>query len=152
MLAVALQAAEPTTEPEIPSIPDDLAHSLGRDGVQALWNHHHRDDHCEQQLLAESADWWKYLPSLVAHTLIDSAWAYQEGKADGVSEVSESMREDEDKQVQISVLLQEKNALLEARVAQLERQLRQQARGEKVAVPAGLAPRATHSGSKRARD
>jgi hypothetical protein len=82
--AAALQAAEPTTEPEIPSIPDDLAHSLGRDGVQALWNHHHRDDHCEQQLLAESADWWKYLPSLVAHTLIDSAWAYQEGKADGV--------------------------------------------------------------------
>ena len=150
--AAALQAAEPTNEPEIPSIPDDLAHSLGRDGVQALWNHHHRDDHCEQQLLAESADWWKYLPSLVAHTLIDSAWAYQEGKADGVSEVSESMREDEDKQVQISVLLQEKNALLEARVAQLERQLRQQARGEKVAVPAGLAPRATHSGSKRARD
>ena len=69
-----------------------------------------------------------------------------------MSEVSESMREDEDKQVQISVLLQEKNALLEARVAQLERQLRQQARGEKVAVPAGLAPRATHSGSKRARD
>jgi BMFP domain-containing protein YqiC len=53
-----------------------------------------------------------------------------------VSEVSESMREDEDKQVQISVPLQEKNALLEARVAQLERQLRQQARGEKVAVPA----------------
>jgi hypothetical protein len=35
-------------------------------------------------ILAESADWWNYLPSLVAHTLMDSAWAYQEGKADVV--------------------------------------------------------------------
>jgi hypothetical protein len=133
----------PTPAQEIPAIPPDLARSLDRDGVQALWRFHHRDDHGEHLIwLAKSVDWYKYLPGLVAHTLIDNIWAYQEGKADGVSEVSEAMGEDEDQHVRYSVLLLENNALMKARIADLERQLRHKARGEKVQTSASIAPSA----------
>lgn len=151
VLAAALQAVEPEPEPEIPAIPPDLARALGRDGVQALWRFHHRDDHGEHLSLAESVDWHKYLPGLVVHTLIDNIWSYEQGKADGVSEVSEAIGEDEDRDVRIDVQQVQLIALLKARISDLERQLRRQARGEKVESSASIAPPAPRAGDKRAR-
>ena len=96
-------------------------------------------------------DWFKYLPGLVVHTLIDNIWSYEQGKADGVSEVSEAIGEDEDRDVRIDVQQVQLIALLKARIADLERQLRRQARGEKVESSASMAPPAPRAGGKRAR-
>jgi hypothetical protein len=108
--------------------------------------------HEEQQLLEKSADWWKYLPSLVAHTLIDNIWAYQQGKADGALEEYKKFDEDDDSTLKLIAAERALCALAEARVADLERQLRRRARGEKVEVCAGVAPTASRAGNKRARD
>ena len=131
VLAAALQAAQPEepVEPDIPPIPPELARALGSDGVQALWQ-------CHQDWpsgdLAESSDWWQTVPFLVAHTLIDHSWMYQQGKEDGAAQVREAVPEDADED-EYDRLLQAKEhhiILLESKVALLERQLKLQARGE----------------------
>ena len=160
VLAAALQAArrEEPEIPPIPPIPPELARALGSDGVQALWQ-------CQQNWnhnLDKSNDWWRMLPSLVAHTLIDHSWQYHQGKEDGAVQIMDAMRKelalkeeaDEDECASLLALKEQQIILLETRIAALERQLKLQARGE--ALPKavgwrGIAFRLQEEASKRAR-
>lgn len=84
-LAAALRvadAADEAGEPEIPPIPDALAASLGRAGVQALWEFMVTS----QSTVRESRDWHELVPHLVKNALNRSVAAYEEGRIDAIQD------------------------------------------------------------------
>ena len=117
-IASKIAAAEQENEENLPPIPAELAMELGRDGVQALWDH--RSTYMGPGWTMEgSQDWYGLLPSLVGHTLIDKKIAYGEGKIDAFKEASEW--DDEDLiGSSLYATLQRQNHLLEERVKQLQ--------------------------------
>ena len=126
--------------------------------MQALWQCQQNQNHN----LDKSNDWWRMLPSLVAHTLIDHSWQYHQGKEDGAVQIMDATRKelalkeeaDEDECASLLALKEQQIILLETRVAALERQLKLQARGEtlpKAVGWRGSAFRGQEEASKRAR-
>ena len=84
-LAAALRVADvadKADEPEIPPIPDALAASLGRAGVQALWEFMLDS----KSSVIEPRDWQGLLPHLVKVSLTRSVMAYEEGRADAMQD------------------------------------------------------------------
>ena len=112
-IASKLAAATQTAEENIPPIPAELALCLGRDGVQALWDHRmYMHEPCERCPITDSKDWYDLLPGLVGQTLLDSRIAYQEGRIDGLEAAvhSEALLDKAQEQVK----------QLQARVRELE--------------------------------
>ena len=116
-IASKLAAAMQTAEENIPPIPAELALCLGRDGVQALWDH--RIYMGPQWKIEDNKDWYDLLPSLVGCTLCAKKVAYKEGYIEALKEASEW----NDKDLigsSIYAAVRYQNHLLEERVKQLQ--------------------------------
>ena len=116
-IASKLAAAEREAEENIPPIPAELALGLGRDGVQALWDH--RIHEYPGWTIEDSKGWYDLLPSLVGCTLIDKKITYNEGYIDAFKEVSEWNDEDLIGS-SLYATVRYQNHLLEERVKQLQ--------------------------------
>ena len=113
-LAAAVQVAtaaltQKPAPPALPAIPPELASRLGPEGVQYLWDFVHE----RRTFPRRGEDWYKCLPWVIQSILVDFSSLFNLQTEEDVWELIDAQQE----QIRLQ---QEMNAVLRARVRQLE--------------------------------